>query len=108
MGSCRKVLREKLAADQKSLDLLHPILMFHESDFMKSLSQEIPARLDLDGAVKHFLQRLEAYAPVILEVAHTFAQQLETLAEKALPSLVALAQLIGYHKAASGRATEEV
>jgi len=29
-------LREKLAADQKSLDLLHPILMLHESDFMKS------------------------------------------------------------------------
>jgi hypothetical protein len=31
-----KALREKLAADQKSLDLLHPILMLHESDFMKS------------------------------------------------------------------------
>jgi hypothetical protein len=58
MGSWRKVLREKLAADQKSLDLLHPIPMLHESDFMKSLSQETPARLDLDGTVKHFLQRL--------------------------------------------------
>jgi hypothetical protein len=31
-----KALREKLAADQKSLDLLHPILMLHETDFMKS------------------------------------------------------------------------
>ena len=31
-----KALRDKLAADQKSLDLLHPILMLHESDFMMS------------------------------------------------------------------------
>ena len=33
-----KALREKLATDQKSLDLLHPILMLHESDFMKSVT----------------------------------------------------------------------
>ena len=31
-----RALREKLAADPTSLDLLHPILMLHESDFMKS------------------------------------------------------------------------
>jgi hypothetical protein len=53
------------------------------------LSQETPARLDLDGAVKHFLQLLEGYAPVVLALS----QQLETLAEKAMPSLVTLAQI---------------
>jgi hypothetical protein len=50
------------------------------------LSQQPP---DLDGAVKHFLQLLEGYAPVVLEVAHAASQQLE----KAMPSLVALAQI---------------
>jgi hypothetical protein len=31
-----KALREKLVGDPESLDLAHPILMLHESDFMKS------------------------------------------------------------------------
>ena len=32
-----RALRDKLSTDQKSLDLLHPILMLHEFDFMKSV-----------------------------------------------------------------------
>ncbi|MFL9910451.1 hypothetical protein [Paraburkholderia sp. RL17-337-BIB-A] len=31
-----KALREQLAADQESLDLIHPLLKLHELDFMKS------------------------------------------------------------------------
>ena len=50
------------------------------------MSQQPP---DLDGAVKHFLQLLEGYARVVLEVAHAASQQLE----EAMPSLVALAQI---------------
>lgn len=60
------------------------------------MSQENPAGLDLDGAVKHFLQGLDAYAPIVLgllEVARAVELQLETLAEEAMPSLVALAQI---------------
>jgi hypothetical protein len=34
-----KALREKLATDQESLDLIHPILIMHELDFMKSASE---------------------------------------------------------------------
>jgi hypothetical protein len=51
------------------------------------LSQETP-----DGAGKHFLELLEGYVPVVLEVAHAASQQLETMAKKAMPSLLALAQ----------------
>jgi hypothetical protein len=41
-----KVLRDKLGTDQKSLDLIYPILMLHEMDFMKSASgREKSARL---------------------------------------------------------------
>ena len=57
------------------------------------MSQETPARPNLDGAVKHFLQLLEGYVPVALEVAHAASQQLKIMAEKAMPSLIALAQV---------------
>jgi hypothetical protein len=69
------------------------------------VSQESPARLDPEGVFKHFLQGLEAYAPVVLgwlEVARAAEQQLRTLAEKAMPSLVALAQIDWAAKSAEG------
>lgn len=53
------------------------------------MAKETPARRDLDGAIKHFLQLLEGFAPVALAVS----QQLGTWAEKATPSLIALAQI---------------
>jgi len=55
-----------------------------------------PARLDPEEAFTDFLQGLEAYVPVVpgwLEAARTVEQQLQPLAEKAIPSLVALARM---------------
>ena len=37
-GSNGKALQERLATDQESLDLIHPLLNLHELDFMKSAS----------------------------------------------------------------------
>ena len=61
-----------------------------------TLSQEAPARLDPEEAYRRFLQGLEAYAPVVLgwlKVAEAVGQQLRTMTENAMPSLVALAQI---------------
>ena len=58
-------------------------------------SKENPTKLDPEETFRRFLQGLEAFAPVMLgwlAVAEAVGQQLRTLAEKAMPSLMALAQ----------------